>query len=67
LTEEGRNNRRLEKTAYCGASYVVLFAQYNQIDQVKEDEMGRICSIYGEGRNAYMILVEKPETRRSLR
>jgi hypothetical protein len=27
---------------------------------VKEDEVGRACSAYGEKRNAYRILVEKP-------
>jgi hypothetical protein len=30
-------------------------------DQVKEDEMGRACSTNGEKRNAYKILVGKPE------
>jgi hypothetical protein len=28
--------------------------------------MGRVCSTNGEKRNAYRILVEKPEGRRSL-
>jgi hypothetical protein len=35
---------------------------YNWNDQVKEDEMGRFsCSTNGETRNAYRILVGKPE------
>jgi hypothetical protein len=34
--------------------------------QVKEDEMGRACSTNGGKRNAYRILVGKPEGRRPL-
>jgi hypothetical protein len=33
---------------------------------VKEDEMGRACNINGEKRNAYGILVGKPEGKRPL-
>jgi hypothetical protein len=33
---------------------------------VKEDEMGKACSTYGEKRNAYRILVGKPERKRPL-
>jgi hypothetical protein len=33
---------------------------------VKEDEMGRACSTNGRKRNAYMILVGKPEGKRPL-
>jgi hypothetical protein len=32
----------------------------------KEDEMGRACSKNGEKRNAYRILVGKPEGKRPL-
>jgi hypothetical protein len=35
-------------------------------DQVKEDEMDRACSTNGEKRNAYKILVRKPEGKRPL-
>jgi hypothetical protein len=38
-----------------------------QNDKVKEDEMGRTCSMNGEKRNAYRILVGKPEGKRPLR
>jgi hypothetical protein len=31
--------------------------------QVKEDQMGRVCSTHGQKRNAYRILVGKPEGR----
>jgi hypothetical protein len=31
---------------------------------VKEDEMGRACSTNGEKRNAYRILLGKPEVKR---
>jgi hypothetical protein len=34
--------------------------------KVKDDEMGRACSTNGENRNAYRILVEKPEGKRPL-
>jgi hypothetical protein len=40
--------------------------KYNQNNQVKEDEMGRACSTYGENRNPYMILVGKSERKRRL-
>jgi hypothetical protein len=34
--------------------------------QVKENEMGRVCSTNGEKRNAYRILVGKPDKKRPL-
>jgi hypothetical protein len=37
----------------------VLFAKYNQNDQVKEDEIGRAYVTNREKRNAYRILVGK--------
>jgi hypothetical protein len=33
---------------------------------VKEDEMGRTCSMNGERRNAYRILVGNPERKEDL-
>jgi hypothetical protein len=36
-------------------------------DRVKEDEKCRACSTNVEKRNSYMILVGKPERKRSLR
>jgi len=30
-------------------------------DETKRDEIGRACSMYGEMRNTYKILVGKPE------
>jgi hypothetical protein len=35
-------------------------------NQVKEYEMGRACSTKGEKRNAYRILVGKPEEKKTL-
>jgi hypothetical protein len=36
-----------------------------KMDQIKENEMGRACSTNGE-KNAYMILMGKPEGKRPL-
>jgi hypothetical protein len=44
----------------------VLFSKFIYNDEVKEDEMGRACSTNRERRNAYRILVGKPEGRRPL-
>jgi len=35
-------------------------------DQIKEDEMGRACGMYGRERNLYSVLVGKPEGKRPL-
>jgi hypothetical protein len=43
-----------------------LYSSPNIIIQVKEDEMGRACSTNGEKRNAYTILVGKPEGKNHL-
>jgi hypothetical protein len=42
----------------------VLIAKYNEIDQVKEDEIGMACSTNGVKRNAYRLLVGKPVGKR---
>jgi hypothetical protein len=34
---------------------------YDQGDEIKEDEMGWACDAGGEKRNAYRVLVGKPE------
>jgi hypothetical protein len=47
-------------------SELALFAKYNLNHEVKEDEMGRACSTNGEKRNAYTILVGKPEGKSPL-
>jgi hypothetical protein len=44
----------------------VLFAKHNSNDQIKENVMGRACSMNREKRNAYRILVGKPEGKRPL-
>jgi hypothetical protein len=43
---------------------IVLFSKYNYNDQVKEDMMGRVCSMNGEKRSAYRILVRKADGKR---
>jgi hypothetical protein len=44
----------------------VLFAKYKYNDQVTQDEMGRTCSMRGEKRHAYRVLVENSEGKRPL-
>ena len=36
------------------------------MDKIKNTEMGGTCSMYGESRGAYRVVVEKPEGRRPL-
>jgi hypothetical protein len=43
-----------------------LSAKYNQSNQIEEDEMGGACSMNAEKRNAYRLLVGKPERKRPL-
>jgi hypothetical protein len=45
----------------------VLFARYNQNDQIKEDEMSRACTMNGVMMNACRLLVGKPKERQSHR
>lgn len=35
-------------------------------DQIKEDEMSEARSMYGEKRNAYQVLVGKPEGKEAI-
>jgi hypothetical protein len=46
--------------------YELLFSKYTYNDQIKKDEMGRACSTNGAKRNAYRVLVGKPEGKRPL-
>jgi hypothetical protein len=46
---------------------LLLFAKYNKIDQVMEDEMGRACSMKSTKRNAYRILVGKLQRKETTR
>jgi hypothetical protein len=43
-----------------------IFVRYIIISSTLKDEMGRACSTNGEKRNAYRILVGKPERKRLL-
>jgi hypothetical protein len=47
--------------------YFVLFAENYQGDHMKENEMVRQVMRMGEKRNAYIILVGKPERKRPLK
>jgi hypothetical protein len=40
--------------------------QYSFYKKKKKNEMGEECSMYGEGRGAYRVLVGKPEGKRPL-
>jgi hypothetical protein len=44
----------------------VITRTHRQIRVTKKDEMGRRCSTQGEKRNAYRVLVGKPEGNRPL-
>jgi hypothetical protein len=44
---------------------IVLFTKCNQ-NHLVMDEMSRACSTHGEKRNAYRVLVGKPEGKRPL-
>jgi hypothetical protein len=47
--------------------YTVLnLAKYYSGNQIEKNEMGGACSTYGEKRDAYRILVGRPERRRPL-
>ena len=35
-------------------------------DKIEEDEVGVACSMYGEKRNLYMVLVGRPDGKRPL-
>jgi len=41
-----------------------IFTRYYLGDQIVKNEMGGVCSTYGESRGAYRILVWKPERKR---
>ena len=56
----------MEKTTQQGALCPVLLTKYYSGDQVKETQMGRTCSTYGERRGAYRILEGKHEEMRPL-
>jgi hypothetical protein len=43
-----------------------LFARYNWNDQIKEDEMDRVCRTHEENIKSYRVLVGKPEGNRPL-
>ena len=40
--------------------------QYYSGDQIKNNEMGEACSMYGERRDAYSVLVWRTEGKRPL-
>jgi hypothetical protein len=41
------NSNELCKTAQRGISHFVLLAQNHEISQIEEDEVGKICDMYG--------------------
>jgi hypothetical protein len=51
---------------YNGQQHAVLVTKYYSGDEIKKNEMGRACSMYGARRGAYRVLVRKPEGRKPL-
>jgi hypothetical protein len=58
------SNRKVEKTTQQGALCSVLLTKYYSGAQIKITGMDRTCSMYGERRGAYSVLVGTPERRR---
>lgn len=46
---------------------MTLSDKFNQDHEIKMDELGRVCSTHGEGRNSHKILVGNYEEKRSRR
>jgi hypothetical protein len=46
--------------------YSVFLTKYYAGIQIKKNEMGRVCSTYGERRGSSRVLVGKPKRRRPL-
>jgi hypothetical protein len=44
----------------------MLFTQYCSGDKIERNERGRTCSLYGEVRGVYRVLVGKPVWKRPL-
>ena len=45
---------------------MVLLSKHYLDDQIKSNEMGRVCGTYGGRRRAYRMLVGKTEGKRAL-
>jgi len=45
----------------------VLLTQYCSGDKIEKNKIGRACSVYGERRRGYRVLVGKPAGKRALR
>ena len=43
-----------------------MFTKYLSDDQIKTNEMGEVCSTYGESRGVYRVTVRTPEGKRLL-
>ena len=61
--QEGGSDRRLEKTAWWGASWFVLLNKYCSEYEI-EDVMGRTRSAYGVTEKDIRVLMRKPEGNR---
>jgi hypothetical protein len=44
----------------------MVFVKYNHSDEIKEDDIGRVCSMHREKMNAHRILVETPEGKKEI-
>jgi hypothetical protein len=65
--EESSCGSKLERTAYLGASELVLFAKYNYNGQVKEDAMGSACSTNRGAEKCRWYISEKAKRKDTTR
>jgi hypothetical protein len=59
---KGITKKQIYEIALCSE----LLTKYCSGDQIEKNEMCRACSMYGERRGVYRVLVEKPEGKRPL-
>jgi hypothetical protein len=45
---------------------LALLTKYYSGDQIEKNEMGEACSVYGERKDVYRVLVGKPKGKRPL-
>ena len=66
MTKDERSDLRMESIIQRGASLSVFPIKYSWDHQIKEDDIGGVCSTNGEKIKVYMVLVGKPRGKRQL-